>query len=161
MKIIPLQQEHYLEVSKIYAEGLKSGLATFETQVPSWDVWDEKFLSPCRYVAIKNDQVVAWCALSAVSKRDVYKGVAENTIYVAASHQGRGIGKTVLNYLISESEKAGFWTLQAGIFSENEASIKLHKVCGFRIIGYRERIAQRYGKWHDNTLLERRSPLFN
>lgn len=157
MKIVPLQETHYPEVARIYEEGLATGIATFETQVPSWEEWDLKFLAPCRYVMLDNDEVVAWCALSAVSKREVYQGVAEDTIYVAASHQGKGIGRTLLTHLVKESEKEGFWTLQAGIFSENIPSIRLHEDCGFRILGTREKIAQRDGKWYDNVIMERRS----
>jgi phosphinothricin acetyltransferase len=156
MKIRSLEKEHYRQVAAIYAEGLATGIASFETQIPDWKQWDEKFLAVCRYVAMVEDEVVAWCALSAVSKRAVYKGVAEDTIYVASKFQKRGIGKKLLQHLIDESEKAGFWTLQAGIFPENESSIQLHEKCGFRRIGFREKIAQRNGKWHDNVLLERR-----
>lgn len=161
MKIEPLEKKHYPEVSIIYSEGLATGVASFETIVPSWDQWNDKFLQFCRFVVLVEDKVVAWCALSPVSKRAVYNGVAEDTIYVAVSHQGQGIGKILLDHLISESERAGFWTLQAGIFSQNKASIKLHKECGFRIIGTRENIAKRDGKWHDNVLMERRSKKIN
>ena len=156
MKIVPLQKNHYPAVSVIYAEGMTTGIATFETQVPTWEQWNKKFLTVCRYVVLVEKEVVAWCALSAVSKRLVYSGVAENTIYVALQFQKQGIGKTLLNYLIGESEKAGFWSLQAAIFPQNEASIQLHKDCGFRLIGVREKIAQRDGNWYDNVLMERR-----
>ena len=156
MKIQPLQKEHYPQVAAIYAEGLATGIASFETQIPDWQQWDEKFLDICRFVYMKEDQMAAWCALSAVSKRAVYRGVAEDTIYVASRFQKQGIGKKLLQHLIDESEKAGFWTLQAGIFPENESSIRLHEKCGFRRIGIRKKIAQRRGKWHDNVLLERR-----
>jgi thioredoxin type arsenate reductase len=161
MEIVPLQKEHYKSVSEIYAEGLATGIASFETAVPSWQQWNEKFLPACRFVVLIDTQVAAWCALSTVSKRAVYKGVAEDTIYVAERHQAKGIGKELLTYLINESEKAGFWTLQAGIFSENNASIKLHNDCGFRILGIREKIAERDGKWYDNVLMERRSKKVN
>jgi len=156
MKILPLQEAHYPQIAAIYNEGLATGIASFETQVPDWNQWNKKFLKVCRYVVLVGDQVAAWCALSAVSKRAVYQGVAEDTIYVAAKFQKQGLGKKLLEYLIGESEKAGFWTLQAGIFSENITSIRLHEKCGFRRIGVREKIAQRNGKWHDNVLLERR-----
>ena len=161
MQIIALLEEHYPEVSRIYAEGLKTGVATFETTIPNWEQWDNKFLKTCRYIALIDNQVVAWSALSTVSNRDVYQGVAEDTIYVDTKHQGKGIGKQVLKHLISCSEKEGFWTLQAGIFSENKASIKLHEDCGFRVLGIREKIAQRNGKWYDNVLMERRSKTVN
>lgn len=146
-----------MAVSKIYFDGLATGVASFETEVPPWELWDQKFLKTCRHVAIVQNEVAGWCALSAVSNRQVYAGVAENTIYIATKFQGKGIGKALLKYLISESEKAGFWTLQAGIFPQNKPSIKLHENCGFRTIGIREKIAQRDGKWYDNVLMERRS----
>lgn len=157
MKIIPLDREHFVAVSNIYLEGLATGVASFETEAPSWELWDQKFLKVCRYVAIVHDEVAGWCALSAVSKRQVYAGVAEDTLYVATKFQGKGVGKALLKHLISESEKIGFWTIQAGIFPQNKMSVKLHEGCGFRMIGYREKIAQRDGKWHDNVLMERRS----
>jgi Sortase and related acyltransferases len=157
MHIIPLNKEHFVAVSAIYLEGLATGVASFETEAPSWGQWDEKFLHPCRFVAMVHSEVAGWCALSAISKRQVYSGVAEDTIYIASKFQGKGIGKTLLRFLISESEKAGFWTLQAGIFPQNKASIALHEQCGFRIVGTRKKIAQRDGKWHDNVLMERRS----
>ena len=157
MKIESLEKKHYPSVSKIYTEGLATGIASFETNILDWEDWNQKFIIQCRYAASVDNEVVAWCALSEVSKRDVYKGVAEDTIYVSKLHQGKGIGKKLLQHLINESEKAGFWTLQAGIFSENKASIKLHQDCGFRVVGIRERIAKRDGKWHNNVLMERRS----
>lgn len=159
MEITALLEKHYPEVSRIYVEGQKTGVATFETTVPNWEQWSEKFLTICRCVVLIDNQVVAWCALSAVSNREVYKGVAEDTIYVDTRYQGKGIGKTLLTHLVSKSEKEGLWTLQAGIFSENKASIKLHQGCGFRILGIREKIAQRGGKWHDNVLMERRASM--
>ena len=161
MKIKLLEKKHYPSVSKIYADGLETGIASFETNIPEWENWDKKFLRQCRYVALIKNEVVAWCALSAISKREVYKGVAEDTIYVSKLHQGQGIGKKLLKHLINESEKAGFWTLQAGVFSENEASVRLHEDCGFRIVGVRESIEKRDGKWHDNVLMERRSLKIN
>jgi L-amino acid N-acyltransferase YncA len=161
MKIVLLEEKHYPSVAKIYSEGLATGIASFEINIPDWENWDKKFLNQCRYIALIKNEVVAWCSLSAVSKRDTYKGVAEDTIYVSKRHQGKGIGKILLNHLINESEKAGFWTLQAGIFAENNASLKLHEDCGFRIVGVRKSIAKREGKWHDNILMERRSIKIN
>lgn len=161
MRIVPLQKEHYPDVSRIYAEGVATGIATFETKIPSWEDWDDKFLKPCRFVVFIDNTIVAWCALSGVSKRTVYGGVAEDTLYVANDYQGKGIGKQLLAHLINESEKEGFWTLQAAIFPQNTASIHLHEVCGFRILGFREQVAQRDGIWHDNVLLERRSKKIN
>lgn len=147
----------WLAVSAIYAEGIATGHATFETTVPAWEVWDAGHLPNCRLVAEMNGQVVGWVALSRVSSRCVYAGVAENSIYVAASVRGQGIGKRLLEAVIVESEAAGFWTLQTGIFPENTASVALHQVCGFRLVGRRERIGQLQGVWRDTLVLERRS----
>ena len=160
MEIIPLHKDHFSTVAKIYQEGLETGIATFETQVPNWETWDAKFLTHCRFVAIENNIPLAWCALSPISKREVYKGVAEVTIYVSKAQRGKGLGAILLKHLISESEKNGYWTLQASIFPENTPSIQLHKKNGFRLVGYRKKIAQRHGIWYDNVLLERRSEKF-
>lgn len=161
MKIIPLTKEHYPAVARIYKQGLATGVAAFETEVPPWDGWNDKFLNRCRYVMVDGDDVLGWCALSATSKRAVYRGVAEDTIYIAKEHQGKGVGKRLLSHLVKESEMAGFWTLQAGIFPQNKASIVLHQHCGFRILGVREKVAQRDGIWYDNVLMERRSKTVN
>ncbi len=160
LNIRTFNKQDWNSVSKIYEEGIATGIATFETEVPSFNVWDEKYLKQCRLVAETDNEVVGFAVLSQVSKRKVYKGVAEVTIYISGSHRGKGIGKQLLNALVAESEKEGFWTLQAGIFSENLASIQLHKYCGFRIVGVREKLGKREGKWHDNVLMERRSPKF-
>ena len=157
MKIIPLIRNHYPDVARIYEDGQATGIATFETSVPNWSTFNSKFLQDGRYVALINDNVVAWCALTAVSKRQVYSGVAETTLYVNENARGKGYGTLLLKHLISESEKMGFWTLQAQIFKENMASIRLYQKCRFRIVGVREKIGQRNGIWHDNVLLERRS----
>lgn len=159
IQIRAFQKEDYTACAKIYKEGMDTGIATFETKVPSWEAWDLKFLSSCRFVAEFNKKVIGWCALSPFSAREVYKGVAEVTIYVASEAQGKGIGKMLLQHLIKESEEANFWTLQAKIFPENKASIALHEKCGFRKVGIREKIAMRDGTWCDNVLLERRSNL--
>jgi L-amino acid N-acyltransferase YncA len=156
MMIQLLKKEHYSQVAKIYSQGLETGIATFETEVPTWEEWDKKFSKKCRFIALIRSEVVAWCALNPVSNRTVYCGVAEDTIYVGHQHRGKGIGKLLLKYLVSKSEKEGFWCLQAAIFPQNEASIQLHIDCGFRTVGMREKIAQRDGKWFDNILLERR-----
>jgi phosphinothricin acetyltransferase len=161
MEIVPLEKKHYKEVAKIYAEGLDTGIASFETIVPSWEEWNDKFLPLCRFVIIENKTVLGWCSLSAVSKREVYKGVAETTIYIAKQGRGKGFGKKLLQHLIQESEKAGYWTLQARIFPQNIQSIRLHVTQGFRIIGIKEKIAQRSGIWYDNVELERRSKKVN
>jgi L-amino acid N-acyltransferase YncA len=144
-------------VRKIYEEGIATGVATFETYAPSWEDWNSAHLSRCRLVARTDGSLVAWAALSPVSERCVYGGVAEVSIYVASSAGGRGIGKALLEALIKESEKAGIWTLQGGIFPENEASVRLHRSCGFREVGRRERLGQLDGEWKDVLLMERRS----
>ena len=161
MKIIPLIKEHYSQVAHIYAQGLATGIASFETEVPSWEKWNDKFINECRFVAIVDDNVAAWCAIGKVSSRVVYQGVAENTIYVAPAFQGKGVGTKLLEHLIAETENKGYWTLYAAIFPQNSASIQLHLNCGFRVIGTREKVAQRDGIWHDNILMERRSKKVN
>lgn len=155
----PLLKTDWESVSKIYREGIATGIATFETEVPAWQLWDEKYIEHCRIVAELNHEVVGFAVLSQVSKREVYKGVAEVSVYVSTNHRGKNIGKILLTQLIKESESKGFWTLQAGIFSENIASIRLHENCGFRVVGIREKIGELHGKWHDNCLLERRRKL--
>ena len=161
LKIRKFKKQDWASVSRIYKEGIATGISTFETEVPSFNVWDKKFIKNCRLVAEAKDEVVGFAVLSQVSKRSVYKGVAEVTVYVSENHRGKGIGKQVLIALIDESENQGFWTLQAGIFSSNEASIKLHESCGFRIVGRREKIGKLHGVWYDNVLLERRSEKIN
>ena len=145
------------KVSSIYLEGISSGHSTFETTIPTWEQWDAAHLQIARLVMRDGDVVLGWSALSPTSKRHVYRGVAESTVYVAESHRGKGIGRALLDTLISESEKNGIWTIQASIFPENTASLELHLRCGFREIGRRERIAQLNGVWRDTILLERRS----
>lgn len=157
MKITALQKKHYPAVADIYKQGMDTGVATFETNVPNWDAWNKKFLANCRFVAILDGRVIGWCALSPVSKRLVYAGVAEDTIYIAEEFQGSGFGKLLLHHLIEESEAAGIYMMQASIFPENKSSIRLHEQCGFRVVGLREKIGQRHGKWFDNVLMERRS----
>jgi L-amino acid N-acyltransferase YncA len=152
-----MKVEDWGTVRSIYREGIATGNATFETDAPEWQEWDVGHLRDCRFVGRREGQVVGWGALSPVSSRCVYAGVAEVSIYVTASARGEGIGKTLLRTLIEASERQGIWTLQAGVFPENEASIALHKACGFRKVGYRERIGQMNGYWRDVILLERRS----
>lgn len=145
-------------VRTIYADGLSTGNATFETVVPEWDVWDANHLSFARLVAVdEHDNVLGWAALSPVSRRDVYRGVAEVSVYVGAGSRGHGVGKTLLNELITASEANGIWTLQASIFPENDSSVQLHRNGGFREVGTREAIAQRDGVWRNTVWLERRS----
>ena len=145
------------EVRAIYLEGIRTGHATFETEAPSWAQWDEAHLPFARLVMREGEKVLGWAALSPVSKRSVYRGVAELTVYVAASARGKAIGRALLEALISESELNGIWTLQASIFPENIASVELHRRCGFREVGRRERIAMLNGIWRDTLLFERRS----
>ncbi len=155
----PLIKTDRISVSKIYADGIATGIATFETEIPDWEAWSNKHIATCRIVAEKENQVVGFAGLAQVSKRYVYRGVAEVTVYVHKDYKQQHIGEILLRQLIKESEAEGFWTIQAGIFSENIASIELHKKCGFRVVGVREKIGQRHGKWHDNHFLERRSKI--
>ncbi len=149
--------EDWPEVARIYAEGIETGFATFETQVPGYEAWDRAHLRTCRWVAESGGRLLGWAALSPVSGRCVYGGVAEVSIYVGADSRGRGVGRSLFAVLIPDSEAAGFWTLQSGVFPENTPSINLHLAMGFRQLGYRERIGQRDGIWKDNLLFERRS----
>jgi len=149
------------QVRAIYVEGLREGNSTFETQAPAWEAWDEAHLKSPRLVMRADDKVLGWAALSPVSRRSVYSGVAELTIYVTESERGKGIGRALLEQLIEESEQAGIWTLQASIFPENVASIELHLKCGFREVGRRESIAKLNGVWRDTILFERRSKRVN
>ena len=144
-------------VRAIYLEGIATGMATFETAAPTWEEWDSRHLSHSRLVARTDSDIGGWAALSPVSRREVYAGVAEVSIYVGTDYRGAGIGRGLLEALVAESERNGIWTLQAGIFPENERSLDLHKLAGFREVGRRERIAQLNGIWRDVVLLERRS----
>ncbi len=146
-------------VRAIYIEGLRTGHSTFETEAPSWEQWDEGHLQTPRLVARSEDTLLGWAALSPVSKRHVYRGVAEVTVYVADGARGQGIGRALLEALIAESERNGIWTLQASIFPDNTASVALHLQCGFREVGRRERIGMLEGVWRDTLLFERRSKL--
>ena len=155
--ISALDPPDWEQVRSIYLEGIKTGLATFETEAPDWERWNANHLKQCRLVAKAAASVVGWAALSPVSARRAYAGVAEVSVYVAESSRGRGAGHALLEALITCSEEHGIWTLQAGIFALNEASLALHKRCGFREVGRRERISKLNGKWLDVVLLERRS----
>jgi phosphinothricin acetyltransferase len=145
-------------VRAIYEAGIATGQATFEASAPAWEQWHGDHLEACRLVADEDGEVLGWAALTKVSGRCVYAGVAEVSVYVAAAARGRGIGRELLAALVDESEHAGLWTLQAGIFPENEASLALHERCGFRVVGRRERLGKMNGAWRDVLLLERRSP---
>ena len=158
MSLLSLTAAHWPAVRVIYAEGLATGTATFATEPPTWEAWDGGHLTTCRLVATDAAGTVrGWAALSPVSGRCVYAGVAEVSVYVAAAARGRGVGRALLQALVAESEKTGLWTLQASIFPENTASARLHEAVGFRLVGRRERIGQRGGVWRDTLLLERRS----
>ena len=157
MAIETLTAGDWPAVSAIYAQGIESRNATFETEIPSWVEWDAAHLAAHRLVARQDDEVVAWAALSPVSERCVYSGVAEDSIYVTRGARGMGIGRTLLAALIERAEAAGIWTIQTGIFPENPASVKLHLACGFHVVGVRERIGQLDGVWRDVIFLERRS----
>ena len=157
ISIRPMESADWQDVADIYAQGIATGIATFETSVPSYEDWDNNHLTSCRLVASAGGQLAGWAALSPVSGRCVYGGVAEVSVYVSPDFHGKGIGKLLLNQLILDSEAEGLWTLQSGIFPENAASIRLHEACGFRKIGYREKVAKRDGHWKDNLIFERRS----
>jgi L-amino acid N-acyltransferase YncA len=157
MKTRDLRPQDWLDVVRIYEEGMLTGNATFETQLPSWEAWDAAHLVEHRLVATLDDEVVGWAALSPYSDRECYRGVAEESIYIAERARGLGLGRRLLGALIASAEAAGIWTLQAGIFPENEASIALHVALGFRVVGVRERLGRSRGVWRDVVLLERRS----
>src|SRR5580698_641045 len=157
MPITSMASDDWHVVRSIYVEGIATGNATFETAVPDWTKWDGGHHKSCRLIAKDGPEILGWAALSPVSSRQVYAGVAEVSIYVAGTARGRGVGRALLTALIEASERAEIWTLQAGIFPENVASIRLHKSCGFREVGLRQRIGQMAGVWRDVCLLERRS----
>jgi L-amino acid N-acyltransferase YncA len=157
MEIRSLLASDWQHVKLIYEKGIATGNATFQTSAPSWEEWDGSHLQKSRIVAENNGEVIGWAALTAVSSRCVYAGVAEVSVYVDPRYFGNGIGLALLNELVSLSEKDGIWTLQAGIFPENISSLRLHEKVGFRILGVREKIGKQNGIWRDTVLLERRS----
>jgi phosphinothricin acetyltransferase len=157
IEIKALEMEDYPRVKQIYQQGIDTGDATFETTTKDWLEWDAQMLPCCRFVATENESILGWAALSAASDRCAYRGVAEISVYVAAEARGKGIGHSLLASLITCSEDNGIWTLQAGIFSENETSLKLHLKHGFRLLGVRQRLGELNGRWRDVTFLERRS----
>jgi L-amino acid N-acyltransferase YncA len=153
-----LRPDDWPAVRAIYEDGIRGGDATFETEAPSWEKWDATHAEP-RLVAERDGVVVGWAALSPVSDRCCYEGVGEVSVYVADAARGGGVGRALLERLVERSEEAGYWTLNAGMFPENEASLRLHKACGFREVGVRERLGRLGGVWRDVLLLERRSTL--
>lgn len=155
--IRPMTDKDWNAVSTIYSEGISTGFATFEKEIPSYEAWDSAHMKTCRLIAEGDDQILGWAALSPVSSRCVYGGVGEVSVYVGQKSRGMGVGQKLMKALIAESEKEGLWTLQSGIFPENKASIKLHEQVGFRMIGKRDRVGKLDDIWKDNVLFERRS----
>ena len=154
-----MQAQHWQAVELIYAQGLATGNASFETETPSWEQFQAGHLPGHLLVALEADAVLGWAVLSPVSDRCAYQGVAEDSVYVAERARGRGVGRALLTQLTRRAESAGIWTVQAGMFPENAASIALHHACGFRTVGLRERLGQREGIWRDVLLLERRGSI--
>jgi L-amino acid N-acyltransferase YncA len=152
-----MRAEDWPEVAAIFEEGIATRLATFETAAPSRSEWDASHLAAHRLVAEEDGEVVGWAALGPYSERACYRGVAEVSVYVAERARGRGVGKALLEALVAGTERDGIWTLQAGVFPENRASLALHRACGFRVVGVRERIGKLDGAWRDVVLLERRT----
>ncbi|AZB11709.1 N-acetyltransferase [Chryseobacterium sp. G0162] len=159
MEIKPITKENFPELVEIYGQRLATNIATFQNDSPIWEDWDKGHLNFCRISIYENNEMFAWAALSPVSSRCVYSGVAEVSVYVATIARGKGIGEMLLNELIKQSESNEIWTLQSGIFAENQNSIRLHEKCGFRIVGYREKIGRKNGVWKDTVLMERRSKI--
>jgi len=158
VSIRALRPEDWPTVRAIYEEGIRDGNATFETETPSWERWDAAHSEP-RLVAERDGAVVGWAAVSPVSDRCCYQGVGDVSVYVAEAARGAGVGRVLLEAIVERSEQAGFWTLNAGVFPENDPSLRLHKACGFREVGVRERLGELHGVWRDVVLLERRSTL--
>ncbi|MGV8984361.1 N-acetyltransferase family protein [Clostridium sp.] len=159
-KIEKMRDLDWDQVANIYLEGIKTGIATFQSEVPTYENWNNGHISSCRFVARAYDNILGWAVLSPTSSRCVYEGVAEVSIYIDEKYKGKGIGKALLTDLIKESEKNGFWTLQSGIIRSNVSSIALHKKCGFREVGIREKVAKMNNEnWLDTVLMERRSAI--
>jgi len=157
IEIRAMRSDDWPAIRNIYSEGIATGNATFETETPEWTKWDQRHIQDCRLLAQDRQRILGWAALSPVSSRRVYSGVAEVSVYVAAEARGRGAGELLLQSLIEQSERCEIWTLQAGIFPENVPSVRLHKSCGFREVGLRLKLGRRGGVWRDVLLLERRS----
>jgi L-amino acid N-acyltransferase YncA len=158
VRIEDLQPSDWPDVARIYAEGLDLG--TFEESVPTWEAFDARHLVEPRLLA-RDGGILGWAALAPHSQRSCYRGVTEDSVYVAADARGRGVGLALLRELVRRSEAAGIWTIQAHMFADNAASRALHEACGFRLVGIRERLARKNGTWRDTALLERRSPLLD
>lgn len=155
-----MKESDWKQVSNIYLNGIKTRIATFQSEVPAWEDWDKGHIKSCRFVVKYKDKILGWAALSPTSSRCVYKGVAEVSIYIGEECKGQGVGTALLTHIIKESEKNGFWTLQSGIIAKNDASIALHKKCGFREVGIREKVAKMNNKeWMDVMFMERRSKI--
>ncbi len=159
MEIRKLVERDYPDISLIYKQGIDTQIATFQNEIPTWEHWDNAHHQFCRLGLCLNAELLAWAALSPTSKREVYAGVAEVSIYIKSTERNKGLGQMLLQALIAESEQKGIWTLYSSIFAENKSSIVLHEKCGFRKVGFREKIAHRNGIWHDNIIFERRSKI--
>ncbi|MGA6120570.1 N-acetyltransferase family protein [Sphingobacterium anhuiense] len=159
MEIQKLEQKHYPDVARIYQQAIDAGNITLATKTSSWKDWDKDHLENMRFVAIENNTIVGWVALSPVLQRTGYHGVTELSIYIDQDHQGKGIGKVLMQHIIDTSENAGIWTIMSFIFPENDKSILLHKKFGFKLLGRQQKAAQLNGIWMDNCILERRSAL--
>ncbi len=159
-QIRAMHKDDWEQVGKIYQQGMDTNLATFETQCPTYDEFDRSHRKECRFVITDGNAIAGWAALAPVSSRSVYRGVAEVSIYIHDFYKGKKAGTQLLNYLSEQSEKDGIWTLQSGIMDDNTASIHLHEKCGFRLVGFRERIGKdRFGLWRNTVLMERRNNL--
>jgi phosphinothricin acetyltransferase len=158
IEVRPLRDEDLPAVRTIYAQGIATGNATFETEVPAFDRWAAAHPPQYRFVAILGGDIVGWVAAAPVSDRCAYAGVLEHSVYVDASARRQGIGRRLLETLIEHADHGGAWTIQSGIFPENQASVELHQRCGFRVVGTRERLGQVHGTWRDVLLMERRKP---
>jgi len=157
VEVRELRQEDWPAVRSIFEQGIATGNATFETEAPSWEAWDGSQLDGHRWVAVEGGRVVGWVAAHPVSSRPCYRGVVEHSVYVDGAFQGRGIGRVLLERLFESTERDGIWTIQTGVFPENEASLALHEKCGFRVVGTQERLGKLDGAWRDVVVLERRS----
>lgn len=158
--IVEMKSQYWNHVANIYFEGIKTKIATFQTEVPTWEEWDNSHLKICRLVAKNEHDILGWVALSPTSSRCVYKGVAEVSLYISQEYRGKGIGTELLKHVVDLSEKNNIWTLQSGIIRENKESVRLHEKCGFRHLGVRERVGKMQdGTWHDVVLMERRSKI--